>query len=182
MICSYNMASARISSLSPAQLIGSMHHAHHAFFKQSLDPTASVPHDKDDAILAFEGSKEQLQTHMPQLVFVNGLWRTLIDFADSNQLLQTVAAARAFAGALAGGATPDQYRGLFFEGVAEACYVLQSIPPQPRAPRRLLPWPWQRAPPPPQHQQGVVVGDRVVANIVFSNSNGRITVHNIRHV
>jgi hypothetical protein len=148
-----------------------MHHAHHAFFKQSLDPTASVPHDKDDAILAFEGSKEQLQAHMPQLVFVNGFWRTLIDFSDSNQLLQRVAL---------GGATPDQYKGLFFEGVAEACHVLQTIPPQPRAPRRLLHWPWQpRAPPPPRHQQGVVVGDRVVANIVFSHSNGRITVHDI---
>ena len=165
-------------------MIGAMHRAHHAFYKQALDPAASVPHDKDDAILAFEGSRAQLQAHMPQLVFVIGFWRQLIDFADSNQLLRAVAAAvaRASAGAPAGGATPDQYRGLFFEGVAGACHVLQSIPPQPRAPRRLLPWPWQRAPPPPQYQQGVVVGDRVVANIVFSHSNGRITVHEIRKV
>jgi len=162
-------------------MIGSMHHAHHAFYKQALDPAASVPHDKDDAILHFEGSRAQLQAHMPQLVFVIDFWRQLIDFADSDQLLRAVAAAvaRAPAGASAGGATPDQYRGLFFEGVAEACHVLQSIPPQPTAP---WPWPWQRAPPPPQHQQGVVVGDRVVANIVFSHSNGRITVHEIRNV
>jgi hypothetical protein len=149
------MASSRL--LSPAQLIVSMHHAHHAFFKQSLDPTASVPHDKDDAILAFEGSKAQLQAHMPQLVFVDGFWKALIDFSDSDQLLQS--------------------RRLFFEGVVEACRVLQSIPPQPRAPPR---WPWQPAPPSsPRHQQGVVVGDRVVANIAFSHINGRITVHDI---
>jgi hypothetical protein len=158
--------------MSSTNLLINMHHAHVRFYKQSLDPTASIPHDTDDAWNAFEGSIAQLQAQMPQLVFVNGFWRQLIDFADSDQL-----------GALVGGAAtsgPDQSRRMFFEGVVEACSILQSIPPAPRTPRQFADfWPWA---PPLQHEQGIVVGNRVVANIVFSHSHGRITVHSIRHV
>ena len=144
--------------------------------RQCLSDPTTCKQEVVDEIVGIRGTQKALERAMPQLVFASGFWKELMDYVDSHSVNRHLAALAA-----THGITPREARGLFFEGVVEACRMLQTVSPTPR-PRGM--WWWfggGQLPPPPSEDEGalVYVMEEQLGKIRIRRMIGRIVVSGI---